>query len=192
MCQSLKNPCKALEVNRFLRCFNVFSSKHLDIQRFWFILNKFISEHLNNPWIKVGKYLLLLFNIQEPLWMQIIKRLDKLKTDLFQMVGVFFTFLVGFFSHFWLFFFHMFAFKKWSLSDTADSQFVLGRCRTIIPWLLRQLFVHRGKKGQGKQREHWEQQETSAKRKWILCIIGINQTLATKGGSCWQVFRNNQ
>lgn len=102
MCQSLKNPCKALEVNRFLRCFNVFSSKHLDIQRFWFILNKFIPEYLNNPWIKVGKYLLLLFNIQEPLWMQIIKRLDKLKTDLFQMVGFFFTFLVVFFSHFCL------------------------------------------------------------------------------------------
>lgn len=133
MCQSLKNPCKALKVNRFLRCFNMFSSKHLDIQCFWFILNKFISEYLNNPWIKVGKSLLLLFNIQEPLWMQIIKRLDKLKTDSFQMVGCFF--------------FHIFAFKKWSLSDTADSQFVLGRCRTIIPWLLRQLFVHRGKKG---------------------------------------------
>lgn len=92
MCQSLKNPCKALKVNRFLRCFNMFSSKHLDIQCFWFILNKFISEYLNNPWIKVGKSLLLLFNIQEPLWMQIIKRLDKLKTDSFQMVGCFFFF----------------------------------------------------------------------------------------------------
>lgn len=86
MCQSLKNPCKDLEVSRFLRRFNTFSSKHLDIQHFWFILNKFISEYLNNPRTKVGKCLLLVFNIQEPLWMQIIKRLVNLKTDLFQTV----------------------------------------------------------------------------------------------------------